>query len=122
MRTEKDYVTAPLELAGSKVNVALDLEHRQKGLLWYSTYKVVFAADYELKNTTDVENVDFVVTLPTAQASFDEMIVAVDGAPVAFINEKSTLRGSSAHRPRRKCGANGKVSISGAGQLALSLR
>ena len=95
VRTEIDYVTAPLELAGSKVNVALDLEHRQKGLLWYSTYKVVFAADYELKNTTDVENVDFVVTLPTAQASFDEMIVAVDGAPVAFINEKSTLRGSA---------------------------
>ena len=95
VRTEIDYVTAPLELAGSKVNVALDLEHRQKGLLWYSTYKVVFAADYELKNTTDVENVDFVVTLPTAQASFDEMIVAVDGAPVAFINEKSTLRGST---------------------------
>ena len=67
----------------------------QKGLLWYGTYKVVFAADYGLKNSTDVENVDFVVHLPTAQASYDEMIVAVDGAPVAFINEKSTLRGST---------------------------
>jgi len=95
VRTEKDHVTAPVELEGSKLNVVLDLEHRQKGLLWYSTYKVVFAADYELKNGTDVENVDFVITLPTAQASFDEMIVAVDGVPVAFVNEKSTLRGAT---------------------------
>jgi len=95
VRTEKDYVTEPVGLEGSKLNVALDLEHRQKGLLWYSTYKVIFAADYELKNLTDVENVDFVITLPTAQASFDEMIVAVDGMPVAFVNEKSTLRGAT---------------------------
>lgn len=95
VRTEKDYVTAPVELEGSKLNVALDLEHRQKGLLWYSTYRVVFAADYELKNSTDVETVDFVIALPTAQASFDEMIVAVDGVPLAFVNEKSTLRGAT---------------------------
>lgn len=95
VRNEKQYVVAPVQLDGSKLSVALDLEHRQKGLLWYSTYKVVFAADYQLKNTTDIESVDFVVTLPTAQASFDEMIVAFDGVPVAFVNEKSTLRGST---------------------------
>jgi inner membrane protein involved in colicin E2 resistance len=95
VRNEKHYVVAPVQLEGSKLSVALDLEHRQKGLLWYSTYKVVFAADYQLKNTTDIESVDFVVTLPTAQASFDEMIVAFDGVPVAFVNEKSTLRGST---------------------------
>ncbi|HET7004195.1 MAG TPA: inner membrane CreD family protein [Candidatus Binatia bacterium] len=95
VRNEKHYVVTPVQLEGSKLSVALDLEHRQKGLLWYSTYKVVFAADYQLKNTTDIESVDFVVTLPTAQASFDEMIVAFDGVPVAFVNEKSTLRGST---------------------------
>ena len=95
VRSDKDYIVAPVELEGSKVNVALDLEHRQKGLLWYSTYKVSFAADYQLRNTTDVENVDFVLSLPTAQASFDEMVVAVDGLPVSFVNEKSTLRGST---------------------------
>jgi inner membrane protein involved in colicin E2 resistance len=95
VRSDKDYVVAPVELERSKVNVALDLEHRQKGLLWYSTYKVSFAADYQLRNTTDVENVEFVLSLPTAQASFDEMVVAVDGLPVSFVNEKSTLRGST---------------------------
>ena len=95
VRSDKDYVVAPVELERSKVNVALDLEHRQKGLLWYSTYKVSFAADYQLRNTTDVENVEFVLSLPTAQASFDEMVVAVDGLPVSFVNEKSTLRAST---------------------------
>ena len=95
VRSDKDYIVAPVELEGSKLNVALDLEHRQKGLLWYSTYKVSFAADYQLRNSTDVENVDFVLSLPTAQASFDEMVVAVDGLPVTFVNEKSTLRGST---------------------------
>ena len=94
----------------------------RRGFYGTALTKSSFAADYQLKNTTDVENVDFVVTLPTAQASFDEMIVAVDGTPVAFINEKSTLRGSARIARGDNCGANGEVSISGAGQLALSFR
>src|SRR5512141_731478 len=39
-KTSTDYYDLPLE--SSRVNVALDLNHRQKGLLWYSTYKVDF--------------------------------------------------------------------------------
>lgn len=92
LRTEKDYVVKPLELEGSKIAVALDLEYRQKGLLWYSTYKVAFAGDYLLKNTTDEETVDLVVGLPTPQASYDEVAIVVDGEVVPFANEKSSLR------------------------------
>ena len=58
IRTEKGYVVKPLALDGSKLTVGLDLEHRQKGLLWYSTYKVAFAGYYMLKNATDEEMVD----------------------------------------------------------------
>ena len=94
IRTEKDYIVKPLALDGSKLTVGLDLEHRQKGLLWYSTYKVAFAADYLLKNTTDEETVDVLVYLPTAQASYDEVIFTVDGEAVPFVNEKSALRGT----------------------------
>src|SRR5438270_12154126 len=36
----QETVTRWLPLEGSHINVNLDLEHRQKGLLWYSTYKV----------------------------------------------------------------------------------
>ncbi len=92
IRTEKDYVVKPLSLDGSKITVGLDLEHRQKGLLWYSTYKVAFAADYLLQNTTDEENVDVVVHLPTAQASYDEVAVTLDGTALPLVNEKSSLR------------------------------
>ena len=95
VRTEKEYLTHALEIEGSKLNVDLELEHRQKGLLWYGTYKVAFAADYLLKNTTDVDNVDFVLHLPTAQASYDEMILTVSGTPVPFVNDKSSLRGAA---------------------------
>jgi len=72
--------------------VGLDLEHRQKGLLWYSTYKVAFVADYFLQNTTDEENIDVVVHLPTAQASYDEVAVTLDGTVLPLVNEKSSLR------------------------------
>ncbi len=99
IRTEKEYVVKPLSLNGSKIAVGLDLEHRQKGLLWYSTYKVAFAADYLLQNTTDEENVDVVVDLPTAQASYDEVALTLDGNALPFVNEKSSLR-SRAHIAR----------------------
>jgi hypothetical protein len=39
----QERVPTPLALERSRVRPA-DLEHRQKGLLWYSTYKVDFAA------------------------------------------------------------------------------
>jgi len=94
IRTEKDYVVKPLALDASKLTVGLDLEHRQKGLLWYSTYKVAFAGNYLLKNTTEEETVDVLVNLPTAQASYDEVIFTVDGDVVPFVNEKSALRGT----------------------------
>ena len=94
IRTEKDYVVKPLALDASKLTVGLDLEHRQKGLLWYSTYKVAFAGHYLLKNTTEEETVDVLVNLPTAQASYDEVIFTVDGDVVPFVNEKSALRGT----------------------------
>jgi inner membrane protein involved in colicin E2 resistance len=94
IRTEKDYIVKPLTLEGSKLTVGLDLEHRQKGLLWYSTYKVAFAGNYLLRNTTDEETVDVVVTLPTTQASYDEVVFTIDGDTVPFVNEKSSLRGT----------------------------
>src|SRR2546422_3688334 len=42
----QDKVTTALPLEGSHINVDLNLEHRQKGLLWYSTYKVGFDGAY----------------------------------------------------------------------------
>ena len=81
----------PLPLESSRIKVDLDLEHRQKGLLWYSTYKVAFSGVYGFRNTSDKEQtVDFDLQFPTSQAIYDNLSFAVDGNPVPITNEKNT--------------------------------
>ena len=85
----------PLPLESSKVNVDLNLEHRQKGLLWYSTYKVNFAGTYGFRNTSDKEqDVIFNFPFPTTQAIYDNLTFAVDGNPVAITNENNSAKTS----------------------------
>src|SRR5438874_1510454 len=49
----QETATTQLPLECSHVNVDLNLEHRQKGLLWYSTYKVAFDGAYLFHNPSD---------------------------------------------------------------------
>ena len=89
--TEDSPVDLPLE--ASNVNVDLDLNHRQKGLLWYSTYKVRFDGVYRFRNTSDNEQiVTFQLHFPTAQAIYDNLTFVVDGNPVVLTNEKNTAK------------------------------
>lgn len=94
VREVKRHHTAALTLESSKVAVDLDLDHRQKGLLWYSTYKVGFAGEYTFKNSTDEELVHLRLQMPATQAIYDDLTFTVDGQPVDFANDKSSLRGS----------------------------
>ena len=85
----EDHITE-LPLESSKIDVDLDLQHRQKGLLWYSTYKVNFAGVYNFRNTSDKEQtVDFSLQFPTSQAIYDNLIFTVDGYNVPLTNEKN---------------------------------
>jgi inner membrane protein involved in colicin E2 resistance len=95
LRTVQHYVTRNLPLEGSQVDVNLALDHRQKGLLWYSTYKVDFNGAYRFENTTDEEEVSFTLQFPTAQAIYDDLVFAVDGTPVKLENQKSSVRGKA---------------------------
>jgi inner membrane protein involved in colicin E2 resistance len=80
----------PLPLESSKIDVDLNLEHRQKGLLWYSTYKVAFSGVYGFRNTSDKEQtVDFQLHFPTAQAIYDNLVFTVDGNPVPITNAEN---------------------------------
>ena len=80
----------PLPLESSRIKVDLDLKHRQKGLLWYSTYKVNFSGAYGFRNTSDKEQtVNFHLPFPTSQAIYDNLTFVVDGVPVAITNEKN---------------------------------
>jgi inner membrane protein involved in colicin E2 resistance len=94
MVTEESFTGLPLE--SSRIDVALDLQHRQKGLLWYSTYKVAFSGVYGFRNTSDKEQtVDFRLQFPTAQAIYDNLTFTVDGNPVNITNDKNAAIGSA---------------------------
>ena len=85
--TEDVYTTLPLE--SSKVDVNLNLEHRQKGLLWYSTYKVDFAGNYTFLNPSDKEqSVEFDLEFPTTQAIYDNLTFTIDGKPAALTTQE----------------------------------
>ena len=88
VKTVKEEVTTPLPLESSAIQVALDLEHRQKGLLWYSTYKVDFSGSYGFRNLSDKEEtVDFTLNFPTSQAIYDDLTFLVDGVAVPTTNK-----------------------------------
>lgn len=87
-KTIQDEVTTSLPLESSAIQVALDLEHRQKGLLWYSTYKVDFSGSYGFRNLSDKEEtVDFTLNFPTSQAIYDDLTFLVDGVAVPTTNK-----------------------------------
>ncbi len=95
VKTVQEEVTTHLPLESSDVEVALDLEHRQKGLLWYSTYKVAFAGTYAFRNTSDKEEtIDFSLEYPAAKAIYDDLTFTVDGAPVSITNQANAAGGS----------------------------
>jgi inner membrane protein involved in colicin E2 resistance len=87
-RIEHDTESVPVPIASSRVNVALDLAHRQKGLLWYSTYGVDFAARYAFTNPDAAERtITFTLTYPSAHAIYDRLVFTLDGRPLAVSND-----------------------------------
>ena len=86
--------TIALPLDSTRANVGLQLEHRQKGLLWYSTYKVNFAGEYTFHNSSEHdEDVTFSFPLPAEQAMYDNVVFSIDGAPRQFSNAGSAVQG-----------------------------
>src|SRR5713226_2586113 len=91
----QETVTRALPLESSHIDVDLNLEHRQKGLLWYSTYKVAFAGAYSFRNASEKDqNVTFALNFPTAQAIYDDLVFTVDDLPVALKNAKNSASGT----------------------------
>src|ERR1700704_1091741 len=87
----QEKITNLLPLESSHLNVDLNLEHRQKGLLWYSTYKVGFDGSYSFRNTSDKDQtIVFRLPFPTAQAIYDDLIFTVDDVPLNLKNEKNS--------------------------------
>ncbi|HXL86568.1 MAG TPA: inner membrane CreD family protein [Gemmatimonadaceae bacterium] len=83
-RTETVRVRVPLRLDQTRATVDFVLDHRQKGLLWYSTYAVSFDGSFRFRNTTPSDSVVLEFPLPAAQAVYDELRVTVNGAPAPY--------------------------------------
>jgi len=77
-------------LDGSDIKVDLNLEHRKKGLLWYSTYKVTFSGKYRITNNSEKDKeVEFNFRFPVQRAVYDNFHFLVGGEEVKNLEIKS---------------------------------
>jgi hypothetical protein len=88
-RVEKTVVDrAPAPASMSRVEVTLDLDHRRKGLLWYDTYGVSFAAEYRFRNPHDVpRRVVVAFVFPSAEGLYDDFAFELNGAPTPPVTD-----------------------------------
>lgn len=80
VKTVMESFTHPL--GGSDVVANMNLDPRQKGLLWFSTYKVGFQGAYRVKNTTtSPHKFEFTYDFPDG-AVFDDFSLAINGKKI----------------------------------------
>jgi inner membrane protein involved in colicin E2 resistance len=91
VRTVDEVESLPLSLEKTRARGDIALEHRRKGLMWYSTYGVVFGGTYVFRNTTNRDSVTLALKLPTAQAVYDDLTFNVDGVPVQTTSERGMV-------------------------------
>lgn len=102
VKTIKNEIVTALPVESSLIDVALDLDHRQKGLLWYSTYKVQFSGVYGIRNSSDKEQtVNFTLLFPSTEAVYDDLAFTVDGVPVAVQNLSNSATAAAKVPPGR---------------------
>ena len=81
IRNDKVKRQYPLPLDSTRATVDLHLDHRQKGLLWYSTYAVNFGGEYKFRNDTgETQTVEFFLPFPAKQAIYDGLVMKLNGA------------------------------------------
>jgi hypothetical protein len=76
-----------LELDATTIDTTFLLDQRKKGLLWYATYTVDFAAQYRVSNpSTGTVDARVEFPFPTPDGIYDGFAIRVDGAevPVAY--------------------------------------
>lgn len=76
-----------LLMDASKVAVDLSLEHRQKGLLWYPTYKVDFDGNYVITNPDNDKKLIYLeFFLPASEAIYDDLKIKIGNREVIKID------------------------------------
>ena len=84
-KTQAVNVARGVPLDSSNITADFHIDYRQKGLLWFSTYRVGFAGDYKFQNPTEQEeNFTIRLPLPAKQAVYDGVEISLDGAPLTL--------------------------------------
>lgn len=97
--TVNDAITRPLPLDQSRITAAIDLEQRQKGLLWFSTYRVAYSGQYVFRNDTDTDAITLNLKFPAPQAIYDDLVFVVDGQPVAVVTRDGAVTANIRRAP-----------------------
>jgi inner membrane protein involved in colicin E2 resistance len=96
-KTETHDVINAVPLDSSQIVADLHIDYRQKGLLWFSTYRVGFAGNYTFRNPTGQEETFTIrLPLPSKQAVYDAMEISLDGQvlPLDFGGAEAIARGA----------------------------
>jgi inner membrane protein involved in colicin E2 resistance len=88
--TSRKETKQHLPLDASDITVDLKIEHRKKGLLWYSTYRATFTGKYRVVNNSKTPREIFLdFKFPTKGAVYDNFRFAVGGEEVKDIEIQS---------------------------------
>jgi hypothetical protein len=80
-----------VEPTATRVDVALALDLRRKGLLWYNTYGVAFSGTYRVVNPRPGGVLRMLFKLPSETGTYDDVAVMVDGRRIAAESSNGTF-------------------------------
>src|SRR5215813_1583269 len=98
-KSETVQVATHVPLEASQIRADFHIDYRQKGLLWFSAYRVGFAGAYKMTNPTDQErNFTITLPLPAQQAVYDNVEISLDGRklPLEFAGSSVVAHGNVA--------------------------
>jgi hypothetical protein len=85
--TKATRQVVPLDLLSTRAAADLDLEHRQRGLLWFATYEVRFQGTFRFRNPDAAPRELHVrVPLPAPDVIYDDVEFRVDGNLLTLAN------------------------------------
>src|SRR5215468_7173370 len=100
-KNETVQVATHVPLEASQIRADFHIDYRQKGLLWFSAYRVGFGGAYKMTNPTDQEqNFTITLPLPAQQAVYDNVEISLDGRklPLEFAGSSVVAHGNVAAR------------------------
>lgn len=107
--TRQQIDNVPLRLASTRVRVDLDLDQRQKGLLWYDTYAVRFAGTWRVRNPDpEPRRIGVRVAFPSSEGIYDGFRFTVGGTAAPPVSDLAK-------------GAQAVVDLPGGGETTIEL-